>query len=95
MSIQVDAGSDRDARNTLDLTSHRWFGLTGQVGLEVGLKWTNFFVKGEVGYSYYGFNDFTCTGTKCGNTNDNNEINDRDLGLSAIYGTIGIGWFFI
>ena len=91
MSIQVDAGSDQSARNTLDLTSHQWFGLTGQVGLEAGFRWTNFFVKGEVGYSLYGFNTFKCTGQKCPREN----IEDEDLGLSAIYGTIGIGWFFI
>ena len=76
---------------TLDLASHRWFGLTGQVALEGGFKWTNFFVRGEFGYSFYGFSDFSCTGANC----PSEEVNDRDLNLSGIYGTVGIGWFFI
>ena len=90
MSIQVDAGSNRDADRTLDLSSYKWIGLTGQVALEGGFRWTNFFVKGEVGYSLYGFDDFKCTGQRCSSDNI-----DRDLSLSSIYGTIGIGWFFI
>ena len=91
MSMQVDAGNGRDAERTLDLVSRQWAGLTGQVALEGGFRWTNFFVRGEVGYSLYGFNNFECTGERC----PSEKIDDRDLGLSSIYGTIGIGWFFI
>ena len=89
MSVQIDAGTDRSSRATFDLTGQKWFGLTGQVGLEAGFRWTNFFVRGEVGYSLYRFDDFKCTG-EC-----SKEINDQDLNLSSVYGTIGIGWFFI
>ena len=90
MSIQIDAGEARNTDSTIDLNGQRWFGLTGQVGLEAGFRWTNFFVRGEVGYSLYGFNDFKCSG-RC----PSEEINDRNLNLSSVYGTIGIGWFFI
>ncbi len=92
MSVQVDAGTGGGISDTLDITSNKWLGLTGQVGLETGFRWTNFFVRGEVGYSYYGFNDFKCTGQACASSE---EINDRDFGLSGVYGTVGIGWFFI
>ena len=84
MSVQVDAGDAQETGNTLDLMSHRWFGLTGQVGLEAGFRWSNFFVRGEVGYSLYGFDDFKCTGQRC-----REDIDNHDLDLSGMYGTIG------
>lgn len=90
-SIKVDAGSSR-SEAAFEITNDQWFGLTGQVGLEVGYKWTsNFFIRGEVGYSLYGFSNLDCSDddNRCG------DLNNEKLGLSSVYGTLGIGWFFI
>ena len=88
-SIKVDAGESR-SESAFEITRSQWLGLTGQVGLEVGFKLTsNFFVRGEVGYSLYGFSDLKCSDDNvCGENLD-------ELGSSSVYGTFGIGWFFI
>ena len=91
MTAQADDPSTEGASETdsrrFDVKSQKWLG-TGQLGLEFGFKWTRFFVKGEAGYSYYGFNDLECSGCTVG---DNNPT----LDLKSIYATLGIGWFFI
>ena len=90
MSVHVDATG---GRNPFELKSTKYFGLTGQLGVEVGYRWTpSFFMKAEAGYSLYSFNAFEeCGGDKC--VAINNE--EDQLSLNAPYVTLGIGWFFI
>ncbi len=91
MSIHVDATGGGVA---FELKSTKYFGLTGQLAVEVGYRWTpSFFMKAEAGYSLYSFNAFeACDGDrKCAAIS-----NEEDqLSLNAPYVTLGIGWFFI
>ena len=68
-----------------------WEKITGQAGLELGLRWTQLFIKTEVGYILSSFDDLICEST----TKQCDDHTSEDIfSLSSFYGIIGIGYSF-
>ena len=68
-----------------------WERLTGQVGLEFGFQWTYLFLKAEVGYGLFSFNNLNCES----DTNQCAIHSPEDVfNFNSFYGMLGIGYAF-
>ena len=76
---------------TIANQSWLWEKVTGQVGLELGFQWTHFFLKAEVGYDLFSFNNLTCQSqtNQCATHSPEDTFN-----FNSIYGMLGIGYAF-
>ncbi len=75
------------------MTSYPWLWekLTGQVGFEVGFKWSHLFLKVEVGYDLFSFNYLSCSSQseQCATHTPEDSFN-----FNSFYGMLGIGYAF-
>ena len=71
--------------------SWSWEKLTGQVGFEVGFKWTHLFLKAEIGYDLFSFNNLSCGSQtdQCATHSPEDAFN-----FNSFYGMLGIGYAF-
>ncbi len=76
---------------TMTSNSWLWEKLTGQVGFEVGFRWSHLFLKAEVGYDLFSFSNLSCSSQvgQCATHTPEDSFN-----LNSFYGMLGIGYAF-
>ena len=90
LRFEQDGVQDAESMN---VKSRGWTTGIGQLGIEAGVKISNFFIKAELGYSFLSFTELECS-------NDSDcfpdvDPEDREVNLSAPYVLVGIGLSFL